>query len=162
MLPNIISLLRFLLSPLILLVPRERLFPFFLVLAFSDFLDGFLARRLKAESSLGRILDPLADKAMNFFALYTTVFKFNLIPSYIFWSLVLRDILIVLGGLHMTISKGVVPKARPLGKLTTFMVSFLVVISLLGFNHPIFYYLCQFFILASFLDYVYVYLRSFR
>lgn len=34
------------------------------LMAISDFLDGYLARRLKQESSLGRVLDPLADKLL--------------------------------------------------------------------------------------------------
>lgn len=35
----------------------------FLVAAATDFLDGWLARRLGQESELGRVLDPIADKA---------------------------------------------------------------------------------------------------
>ncbi|HVP10704.1 MAG TPA: CDP-alcohol phosphatidyltransferase family protein [Phycisphaerae bacterium] len=34
----------------------------FALMGFSDFLDGFLARRLRSESPLGKFLDPLADK----------------------------------------------------------------------------------------------------
>lgn len=34
------------------------------LMAISDFLDGYLARRLQQESSLGRVLDPLADKLL--------------------------------------------------------------------------------------------------
>lgn len=36
----------------------------FAVAAVTDFLDGWLARKLKAESLLGAILDPIADKAL--------------------------------------------------------------------------------------------------
>ena len=36
----------------------------FVVAAITDFFDGWLARRLKAESLLGAILDPIADKAL--------------------------------------------------------------------------------------------------
>jgi len=36
----------------------------FLIAAFTDFLDGWLARSLNAESALGALLDPLADKAL--------------------------------------------------------------------------------------------------
>lgn len=36
----------------------------FVVMALSDLLDGYLARRLHDESPLGRFLDPLADKLL--------------------------------------------------------------------------------------------------
>jgi CDP-diacylglycerol--glycerol-3-phosphate 3-phosphatidyltransferase len=36
----------------------------FVVAAVTDFFDGWLARKLKAESLLGAILDPIADKAL--------------------------------------------------------------------------------------------------
>lgn len=41
----------------------------FLAAAATDFLDGWLARRLGQESALGRVLDPIADKAMVVIAL---------------------------------------------------------------------------------------------
>lgn len=37
-------------------------FVIFLLSAVTDFFDGFLARRYQAESSLGKVLDPIADK----------------------------------------------------------------------------------------------------
>ncbi len=36
----------------------------FILAAFTDLIDGYLARALKADSKLGRILDPIADKAL--------------------------------------------------------------------------------------------------
>ena len=37
---------------------------FYTVICLTDFLDGWVARRLKIESELGKILDPLADKIL--------------------------------------------------------------------------------------------------
>ncbi len=71
--PNRISILRLLfIVPFIVLVMNQHAWPgarygalgIFLVMAFSDMLDGILARRLNAETRLGAILDPLADKAL--------------------------------------------------------------------------------------------------
>jgi len=71
--PNRITLLRFALLPpfivLLLRQPGENASRFaalgiFLLMAMSDFLDGVLARRLRARTRLGAILDPLADKLM--------------------------------------------------------------------------------------------------
>jgi len=36
----------------------------FILAAFTDYLDGYLARKLKQESSFGAFLDPVADKAI--------------------------------------------------------------------------------------------------
>lgn len=44
---------------------------FFLVASVSDFLDGKLARVYNVESSLGATLDPIADKILILFALFT-------------------------------------------------------------------------------------------
>lgn len=43
---------------------RWGLFALFFLMAVSDFLDGYLARRFQQESRLGRILDPIADKLL--------------------------------------------------------------------------------------------------
>jgi CDP-diacylglycerol--glycerol-3-phosphate 3-phosphatidyltransferase len=72
--PNRISLLRLLLiPPFVILMLNHRqhdpLFRYlalgiFALMAISDFLDGFLARRMHLTSKLGAILDPIADKAL--------------------------------------------------------------------------------------------------
>lgn len=72
--PNLISAARLLLLlPFVMLysrVPSGDAFSrritllLFFVMALSDALDGFLARRLNRQSRLGAILDPLADKLL--------------------------------------------------------------------------------------------------
>lgn len=71
--PNRISILRLLLvAPFIWLLmnqgnlgwARHTAIGIFIVMALSDLLDGFLARRLNARTRLGAILDPLADKVL--------------------------------------------------------------------------------------------------
>jgi CDP-diacylglycerol--glycerol-3-phosphate 3-phosphatidyltransferase len=39
-------------------------FVFFIIAALTDFLDGYLARRWRAESMFGRIMDPFCDKVL--------------------------------------------------------------------------------------------------
>src|SRR5213595_3723421 len=72
-LPNIITLSRICLTPVIALLPfiqgywpKVIAFIIFLVAAFSDVLDGWLARRYNTVSDLGKLLDPIADKLLLF------------------------------------------------------------------------------------------------
>src|SRR5213594_4347805 len=72
-LPNIITLARICLTPVIALLPfiqgywpKVIAFVVFLIAAFSDLVDGYLARRYGTISELGMLLDPIADKLLLF------------------------------------------------------------------------------------------------
>jgi cardiolipin synthase (CMP-forming) len=80
-LPNLLTYARIIIVPLVagLLLWNERAeeltglgvlaarwiaLALYIVAAVSDFFDGYLARRWKLQSSLGRMLDPIADKVL--------------------------------------------------------------------------------------------------
>ena len=70
-LPNALTVGRIVATPLIAVLPfssswRLRLVAFvlFTLAAITDYVDGRLARSRKQETDLGRLLDPLADKAL--------------------------------------------------------------------------------------------------
>jgi cardiolipin synthase (CMP-forming) len=65
---------------------------------FSDWLDGFLAKRYHQESVLGSYLDPLADKAVVFFVVGALGWVGILSPPVV-GVLIGRDLLLVLGSL---------------------------------------------------------------
>src|SRR6266478_757652 len=72
-LPNMITLARISLTPVIALLPfisgywhNVIAFVVFLIAAFSDLVDGYLARRYGTISELGMLLDPIADKLLLF------------------------------------------------------------------------------------------------
>ena len=70
---NLLTVTRILLAPIILLflIFGEYLLCIFLSLlaGVSDYFDGYLARKYNAESELGEILDPIADKILVVFLL---------------------------------------------------------------------------------------------
>src|SRR6201996_4439594 len=70
-LPNALTIMRILLVPVFVLafvlpgdIARLVAFAVFALAGISDWLDGFAARKLKAGSDFGRMLDPIADKVL--------------------------------------------------------------------------------------------------
>ena len=70
-LPNALTILRIVLVPVFAIafvmsgeVARLVAFGVFVIAGVSDWLDGFAARKLKAGSDFGRMLDPIADKVL--------------------------------------------------------------------------------------------------
>lgn len=58
----------------------------FLFFGLTDFLDGYLARRYQRETTLGRLLDPLADKCL----LYATLVALVAVDKlYFFWAIIM-------------------------------------------------------------------------
>jgi len=108
--PNLISLLRILfVVPVVLtllLGEFSTALVLFAIAGFSDALDGFLAKRYHWESRLGSILDPLADKLL-LVASYATLVWLNLLPSWLLWIVLGRDVLIIAGALayHYMVGK---------------------------------------------------------
>jgi cardiolipin synthase len=63
-----------------------------IVSSFTDWLDGFLARRLNQFSRLGELLDPLADRLYVVAALVALYMR-DLLPIWVVALLILRDVL---------------------------------------------------------------------
>jgi len=129
--PNIISFIRILLSPLFFLLFFFEFNFFglivFLIAAFSDFLDGFFARRLKQESKLGKFIDPFADKLMIALAVIVLVMYFDF-PA-LGLMILFRDLISLLGFFYVQfIDKKIEFKVSSLGKTTTLfqIITFLV------------------------------------
>lgn len=96
-LPNIISLIRAFIAPIFLLLfisGEDSAIVWscilFVIGAFSDYLDGWLARKMKADSAWGRFFDPLADKFLTTGAFFAFAFK-GIIPFWMVWIIVIRD-----------------------------------------------------------------------
>ena len=104
---------------------------FFIIASITDALDGLLARRMKWQTFLGAILDPVADKLL----LSGTIFIFwlnQLIPFYVFVILISRDVLILIGAsIQMSLIESKTPMPNFLGKMTTsFQIIYIALIFL--------------------------------
>ena len=124
-LPNAICLLRILLVlPIVwLLLAAEYRGALMLIMVagFSDWLDGFLARRYRWTSRVGGLLDPLADKLL-FVSVFAALTWNNLVPVWLFMVVVGRDIIIVSGALaYEFLIEPVEPNPSRVGKLNTVM-----------------------------------------
>jgi CDP-diacylglycerol--glycerol-3-phosphate 3-phosphatidyltransferase len=83
----------------------------------TDWLDGRLARRSGRVSSIGSLLDPVADKLLVMAALIVLIDQ-GVFPAWMVAAIVARELLI--SGLRQAaIERGVVIAARDLGKLKT-------------------------------------------
>lgn len=182
--PNILTFLRMVLVPIfaMLMIYGHEGWALvaFTVAGFSDGIDGFVARRLKQESELGTIIDPIADKL-----LMTTAFIILSIPAvfgpnppnhlpvepYVTITVIGRDVLIiaVAGAINvMTGFRGFQPSW--LGKASTFVQVVGVMLILIaavfprlhGFYLPTVYVTVAFFALASGIHYIFHVARLMR
>ncbi|MDT8324400.1 MAG: CDP-alcohol phosphatidyltransferase family protein [Bacteroidota bacterium] len=83
----------------------------------TDLLDGWIARKFEGESKLGRIIDPLADKLFITVAVLAMVIL-ELLPLWFVVLVVLRDVIIFIGGMHLRQRTGILVQSNMLGKAT--------------------------------------------
>lgn len=152
-LPNFLSFLRLILSPTLLFAPKDYIIFIFLPLAISDALDGFLARKLKAKTELGKVLDPLADKVMVLCGLFVCTFRFNLLPPAFLYAVLSRDLFLLIGGLVLTSRYGKVPSARFLGKAFTLTLSLFILLCIAGYSSQFMLWVSTLMLFLSWLDY---------
>jgi CDP-diacylglycerol--glycerol-3-phosphate 3-phosphatidyltransferase len=89
----------------------------FAILALTDSVDGYLARSRQEVTTLGKFLDPLADKILVTAALLALI-ELGSLPAWVAIVIIAREFLV--SGLRMVASaQGEVIAASPLGKLKT-------------------------------------------
>lgn len=105
--PNLVTLVRFLLVPVFIwLMFHDEYWNaliILIVLFSTDWIDGFLARKLNQVSSVGKWLDPLADR-LSLWAVIITVVLSGLAPLWLVFALVVPDV--VLAGLMAIVYAG--------------------------------------------------------
>ncbi|OGP72809.1 MAG: CDP-diacylglycerol--glycerol-3-phosphate 3-phosphatidyltransferase [Deltaproteobacteria bacterium RBG_16_49_23] len=123
-LPNGLTVIRILAIPFILLLlfTTGRTFQIitaivFLLVALTDTLDGYIARRRKMVTTLGKFLDPLADKLLIVTALIALISTRG-IPLWMVIVIVGREIAVT-GLRGIAISEGIVVSSSMMGKYKT-------------------------------------------
>ncbi len=124
-LPNILTLVRFLLVPVAtvlicfnLTIPALAVY---LAACLTDLLDGHIARKRNLITEEGALLDPLADKLMAIFV--TTAFTVtSVLPIYILIILLVKELLMIGGGIFLYFKKIVTP-ANKFGKVAAFTLN---------------------------------------
>ena len=99
-LPNSLTVLRIILTPVFLLLLfsdssflKQLSLAVFIVAALTDWYDGWVARKYGYVSRWGKFLDPLADKILSAAALFSFAYL-KLIDAWMVWIVVVRDFLI--------------------------------------------------------------------
>lgn len=152
--PNILSLIRVFLAPLVLLLlsleinSKVSFLGFikdgaptwgdllagavFIIAAVTDSLDGYIARKHRLVTTLGKFIDPLADKVLVIAAMIALV-ELHRIPAWIVLVIITREF-VVTGLRLVAAAEGIVIAASKLGKLKT--VFQIVALSLLILKIP--------------------------
>ena len=98
--PNILTIIRFILIPVILYFIFTGnyilAFVFFTLSGITDILDGAIARKFNLISTFGKLMDPLADKLTQISVLATLVFK-EIIPFWILIIVMLKEFIMIIG-----------------------------------------------------------------
>ncbi len=122
-LPNGLTIIRVLIIPVIILMlfysERHPVFTavLFFLAAVTDTFDGYLARRRKVVTTLGKFLDPLADKLLIVTALIALI-PAREVPVWMVVVIVGREIAVT-GLRGIAVSQGIVIAAGQAGKYKT-------------------------------------------
>lgn len=131
--PNILTIVRFLLIPLIIIsVINDDYITAFIILTLSgltDILDGYIARKFNFITNFGKLIDPLADKATQISILTTLALK-GIVPVWIIIVIFIKE-LVLIAGASFLYGKELVVSSKWFGKLATILFYIAIVSSLL-------------------------------
>ena len=129
--PNILTVLRFLLIPFIVyytIVDQYLLAFIFLTLSgLTDVLDRFIARKFNFITNFGKLIDPLADKTTQIAVLLTLAFK-DIIPFWIIIVVAIKEATMIAGASFLY-GKELVVSSKWFGKLATVLFYIAIVCS---------------------------------
>jgi len=132
--PNLLTVFRLLLIPVMLyylFADNLKIALVIYVLASAtDVVDGFVARKFNMITNLGKILDPLADKLLQFAALIGLWYS-KIIPLWILIVFFCKEILMGIGCFKLMLKDNVIVQAKWFGKLSTCIFFLAIIVSML-------------------------------
>jgi cardiolipin synthase (CMP-forming) len=165
--PNILTVIRILMTPVFVILLLKRLFGHallvFILAGVSDALDGLIARYFNQRTILGAYLDPIADK-MLLSAAFISLGILKIIPGWLVVIVISRDILILLGIAIIAFANiPVLIHPSPMSKCTTALQLATVAVTMLALQIqgiegllPFFFWLTAAVTTLSGLHYIYV------
>lgn len=130
-LPNKITMVRIFLIPIMMFFYLATFVPYgkivalalFIIASFTDFLDGYIARKYNIVTDFGKFADTISDKLLTFSALFMFMVDGTIPAPYgvIFATICLARDLIVLGLKSLVSAKGTVVGSVKIGKVKFFV-----------------------------------------
>ena len=130
--PNILTVIRFLLIPPIVITITNEQFILALILlilsGITDVLDGAIARKFNLVTNFGKLVDPLADKTTQTAILVTLAIK-GIIPFWILAIVIVKEFAMIAGASFLY-GKELVVSSKWYGKLATVLFYIAIACSL--------------------------------
>ena len=132
--PNILTIIRFILIPFIYMSVLSRHYLtaliIFTISAITDILDGYIARKYNYITDIGKLIDPLADKLTQI-SLLLSLAILKLLPWWIFAIVFIKELVLVISASVLYSKKDVVVYSVWYGKLATTLFYLAIVFSLI-------------------------------
>ena len=168
--PNLITLTRILLLPVFIWmyfsVGSTPAFFLVAVIAMTDVVDGYIARKYNMVTELGQLLDPIADKLIQLSVVFCLAID-EVIPIWFLVIVLVKEVSMVIGGAVLYKKIEVINQAKWFGKLATF--AFYLVAGaafFIGKTHPTvtFWLVCvlTFILIFAFIRYLIMYIKFFK
>lgn len=133
-LPNTLTIIRFIIVPFMAYFLITKNFTvaiiLYIIASITDILDGIIARKFNLITKEGKILDPMADKFLQFAALLG-LWIVGIIPFVITLIFFLKEIFMGLGAIKL-LKKNVVVQSKWFGKFSTISFFLAIITSMLS------------------------------
>ncbi len=143
--PNQLTILRILLTPVFLILifqdspPHQLLASFvFTIAALTDWYDGWYARKFGVISRAGQFMDPLADKVLVISALITFALL-GVVHSWMVWVIIIRDTLITINRIFaLYIGKPIITHVIAKWKTALQMITIFIILIYINLKNYLF------------------------